>query len=471
VASWRLRLDPSTRRTDGGRTLVGGTPLRILRLSPAGQAWLDRVAAGDELPPGDASSALARRLVDGGLAVPVPPDGAGPPIAEVAVVIPVRDDPVGVAVATTGLEVAEVVVVDDGSSSPLAFDVVRVLRHEVNLGPAAARETGWRASAAPFVAFVDADVQLPDSWLDGLLPHFADPTVGAVAPRVRARAGEAPGWLAEYEADRSPIDMGADAAAVRPGSRVPYVPTAVLVVRRDALEAVGGFDAGLRFGEDVDLCWRLHQAGWRIRYEPAVEATHPARSSLSGWLRQRFAYGSSAATLAERHGDAVAPLRGMSGWSALAWGSVLAGHPIAGATVMGGTTVALSRKLGSLDDPMGEAVRIAAPGHLWAGRATADALRRTWWPLAVVLALVHRRSRPALLAALLLPITDRIGGSNIAHGHVAAPDSLGVGRYVALRVLDDAAYGAGVWAGCLRARSWRALVPSFSGPLPPPTEA
>jgi hypothetical protein len=116
-------------------------------------------------------------------------------------------------------------------------------------------------------------------------------------------------------------------------------------------------------------------------------------------------------------------------------------------------------------------VRIAGPGHLWAGRATAEALRRTWWPLALVLALVCRRSRPTLLAATLLPALDRpIGGSQPHMGAVAAADSVGLGRYVTLRLLDDAAYGAGVWAGCLRARSWRALVPSFSGPLPPPTE-
>lgn len=467
--TWGLRLDPSTRRTDGGRTLVGGTPLRVLRLSAAGQAWLDRVAAGDELPPGNASSALARRLVDGGLANPRPAPGSGPGAHEVAVVVPVMDDPAGVHVATAGLDVGEVVVVDDGSSSPLGpVDSARVLRHEVNRGPAAARETGWRATTAPVVAFVDADIALPPGWLEGLLPHFDDPAVGAVAPRVRARPGGAPGWLAEYERLRSPIDMGPEPAPVRPGSRVPYVPTAVLVVRRAALEAVDGFDPSLRFGEDVDLCWRLHEAGWRIRYEPAVEATHPARSSLRGWLRQRFAYGSSAAQLAVRHGDAVAPLRGMSGWSALAWGAVLTGHPFVGAGVMGGTTVALAKKLDGLDDPLGEARRIAVPGHLWAGRTVAETLRRAWWPFALLLGLVCRRSRPALLAALLLPATDRIGGSKSAPGRSAAPDSLGVGRYAALRLLDDVAYGTGVWTGCIRARSWRALAPSFSGPLDPP---
>ena len=46
------------------------------------------------------------------------------------------------------------------------------------------------------------------------------------------------------------------------------MPTAALVVRRAVLE--DGLDTALRYGEDVDLVWRLHDAGWRVRYDPAV---------------------------------------------------------------------------------------------------------------------------------------------------------------------------------------------------------
>ena len=52
-------------------------------------------------------------------------------------------------------------------------------------------------------------------------------------------------------------------------TRVAYVPTAALLVRRAALG--DGFDESLRNGEDVDLVWRLIEAGWRVRYEPAVQ--------------------------------------------------------------------------------------------------------------------------------------------------------------------------------------------------------
>ncbi len=478
---WGLRLDPGVRRIEGGRGLVGGTPLRVLRLSDRGRMWVDAVAAGDDVPTDEGSQRLARRLVDGGLAHPLPPAGAGPSPADVAVVIPVRDDADALPATLARLgPVAEVVVVDDGSADPgpvaravarAVGDVatepgttpaVRVVRHDRSRGPGAARATGVAASSAPFVAFVDADVRLDDGWLDILGDHLTDPTVGAVAPRVRARDSAAPGWLASYEATRSPLDMGPQAAPVRPGSRVPYVPTAAVLVRRTALDAVGGFDPDLRVGEDVDLVWRLHRAGWRVRYEPAATATHPSRSTVGSWLRQRATYGTSAAALAARHGAAVAPARGLSGWSALAWGAVVAGHPVLGAAVGAATTAALVPKLRGLDDPVGEAVRIAGPGHIWAGRAVAEALRRPWWPLAATLALTHRRSRAALAAAAVLP--------PLADWWTTRPP-LDPARYVALRLADDVAYGTGVWIGCVRTRSARALLPSFSGPLDPPVAA
>ncbi len=92
---------------------------------------------------------------------------------------------------------------------------------------------------------------------------------------------------------------------MRPGTAVSYVPTAALAVRTQALLQADGFDEALRFGEDVDLVWRLAKRGGRIRYEPSVSVTHPTRKSAAAWLRQRFQYGRSASALASRHGRDV----------------------------------------------------------------------------------------------------------------------------------------------------------------------
>lgn len=454
---WSLTLDPTVRRADHGHLLIGGTPLRILRLSGAGASWLEAVVGGGQVGASPAAQRLARTLIDGGLAHPKCV-GGGPHVDDVAVVIPVRDDAAGLArtLASVG-PAGAVVVVDDGSAQPVAAGC-RTIRRATAQGPAAARETGWRSTDSAFIAFVDADVELEEGWLARLLPHFGDKTVGAVAPRVQASVGDAPTWLAAYEARRSPFDRGALRGPVRPGARVSYVPTTALVVRRKALAAVGGFDTDLRVGEDVDLVWRLHEAGWRVRYEPAVHTWHPTRPRLGAWVRQRVRYGMSAAPLALRHGGAVAPL-GISGWSAWTWLAVLFGRPIAAAAVGAGTTAALAPKLRTMEHPVREAVQLAGKGNLWAGVAVADALRRPWWPFAVAVGLRSRRARPALVAAAVVPpLLDRHAGTA----------TLAPGRFWALRLLDDVAYGTGVWLGCLRHRSGRALLPRFSGPVPPP---
>ncbi len=176
----------------------------------------------------------------------------------------------------------------------------------MNGGPAAARNTGLAAADTPLVAFLDSDCVPGPGWLDALLPHFADPAVGAVAPRI---VPDEPGrtWLARYEGASSTLDMGARESIVRPGSRVPYVPGAALVVRRAA--AGTGFTETMRVGEDVDFVWRLAASGWRVRYEPAATMPHQHRVRLRQWFARRKDYGTSAAILEQRHpGDGTSAL-------------------------------------------------------------------------------------------------------------------------------------------------------------------
>ncbi|HMJ76081.1 MAG TPA: mycofactocin biosynthesis glycosyltransferase MftF, partial [Iamia sp.] len=423
------------------------------RVTASGSALVDRLAAGDAVPTTGAGARLVRRLLDGGLAHPRVDAVAAPFTSDdVAVVIPVRGTVAELAPTIGALgEVGEVIVVDDGSPVPIVGldPEVRVLRHDRSRGPGAARETGWRATARPVVAFLDAEVVPAAGWLDRLLAHLADEAVAAVAPRVVPTGGA--GLIGRYEAGRSPLDMGASAAVVRPGSPVSYVPTATLVVRRSALEAVGGFDEALRYGEDVDLAWRLAKAGHTVRYEPGVTATHPVRANARGWLRQRFAYGSSAGPLAVRHGAAVAPVR-LSGWSGAAWGLAAVGHPVLGVVVAAGSTAALARKLSALDHPTEEAVHLAGRGHLFAGAMVAQAVRRAWLPAALGAAVVSRRVRPAVAVAVLGPaVVDLVRR-----------------RHPVLHLADDAAYCAGVWAGSWRARTWAAVLPATTGKVDPP---
>src|SRR5262249_38727618 len=138
------------------------------------------------------------------------------------------------------------------------------------------------------------------------------------------------------------LDMGHRASIVRPGSRVPYVPGAALVVRKEA--AGTGFAEDMRVGEDVDFVWRLGASGWRGRYEPAAPMGHQHRGRWREWLGRRKDYGTSAAALELRHPGSARPLYA-SVWTAVAWLAAALGHPEAGVVVTGTGTALLARRL------------------------------------------------------------------------------------------------------------------------------
>jgi len=392
-------------------------------------------------------------------------------------VIPVRDRHAELARCLAGLrgDGLEVIVVDDCSADPGAIAAIaaaggaRVLRREVNGGPAAARNSGLAAAATPLVAFLDSDCVPSAGWLDRLLPHFADPAAGAIAPRIVPHE-KATTWLGRYEGASSTLDMGARPSIVRPGARVSYVPGAALVVRKCA--AGTGFTEGMYVGEDVDFVWRLAAAGWRVRYEPAAVMGHDHRVRLRAWFARRADYGTSAAALEERHPGAVRPLYA-SWWTVGAWTAALAGRPVTAAALTGTATALLARRLSRVtgerwplppqapakgDAPAPDhaawslAVRLAGGGSLAAARPLGSALSRTWWPLAIPAAIAVPRLRVPVTALILAPPlldwADR-------------RPPLDPARYVAARLLDDVAYSIGVWQGCLRRRAIRPLLPAI----------
>jgi hypothetical protein len=253
---------------------------------------------------------------------------------------------------------------------------------------------------------------------------------------------------------------------VAPGSRVSYVPTAALLVRRAALDGATDqqerevFDPALRYGEDVDLIWRLHEAGWRIRYEPAVQVPHESPPGWKGLLAKRFSYGTSAAPLARRHPAKMAPLV-LQPWPAAATAALLARRPIpALAAAVGGwlDLTALVRRAG-----------VPADG---AAAATVTAVTQTWLGVGRY---ATQFAAPLLGAVLVAP-----GGRTAARrwGRRAAAASLLIGpaltayrqrrpeldpvRFTLAYIADDVCYGAGVWAGCARERTLVPVRPAIS---------
>ncbi|HEY2518522.1 MAG TPA: mycofactocin biosynthesis glycosyltransferase MftF [Streptosporangiaceae bacterium] len=475
TAGLRLRPDPGLRTLDGGAVLLGGYPHRMLRLGPAGARHVARWWAGEPVAASPGAQALARRLLATGIALPVPsadPD-PDPSPDQVTVVIPVRDRTAELTLCLNGLRGYQVLVVDDGSADPAAVAAVAAdsgadyLLRPVNGGPAAARNTGLAAAGTPLVAFLDSDCVPAPGWLDQLLPHFADPVVAAVAPRIVPYEPDGPtgaeaGWLARYEGVSSTLDMGAVPSIVRPGAKVSYVPGAALVVRAAAVPAGAGFAEHLPVGEDVDFVWRLAGRGWHVRYEPAATVAHQHRVRLGSWFARRVDYGTSAAPLEQRHPGTL-PAVAMSGWTAAAWAAAAAGGPLAGpiigTAITGAATALLARRLAPLtgDQTWPLAARLAAGGTAAAGRLLGSTLSRAWWPVALPAAVAVPRLRLPLAALVLAPPVL---------GWAERRPPLGPVRYVSARLLDDVAYSLGVWQGCLRHRTARPLLPKLTWRAP-----
>ncbi|WP_053226197.1 mycofactocin biosynthesis glycosyltransferase MftF [Solirubrobacter soli] len=405
-----------------GRRLLGGEPFALVDLSERAAARIRSWVAGD--PVGE-DGALARALVAANLAQPIPPSRAAPPVT---VVIPVRDR--SIAPLLHALESDDVIVVDDASETDIVREEargVRYVRRDVQGGAAAARNDGLSLARHDLVACLDSDTLPLAGWLDVLLPHFADPELSAIAPRVVALDAAAADHVAprrlaralrDYERERSPLDRGPDPARVIPYGRVPFVPGAALITRRHLR-----FDPTLRGGEDVEFVWRVPY----VRYEPAAHVAHAHRTDPRAWFGRRVYYGRTAAGIAKRHPGKARPLN-VSPWTTAAWLALAARRPVAAVGIVGVATALTAREV----EPA-RAFQLAAVGSFRSGRVVADALTRAWWPLSAAAAL-HPKARLPLAAALA----------------TKSP----------LQLADDLAYGLGLWRGCIEQRTIDPLLPA-----------
>jgi mycofactocin system glycosyltransferase len=446
----RLVFDQGVRRR--GETLIGGTPLRVLRLTPAGYQALLALQQGTDTSA--TGRALGRRLLDAGIAHPRLQRRER--VTDVTVVVPVRDRLRELERCLAALEPGiDVVVVDDGSREREALAAVAA-RHGARLvhrhtpgGPAAARNAALDVVSSELIAFLDSDCVPARGWLHALAGHFEDPLVGAVAPRVRPLPDARRSAVQRYLAARSPLDMGRREARVEPGGLVSYVPAAALLIRRRAL--AWGFDHDLRYGEDVDLIWRLRDAGWRVRYDPRTTVAHQEPDTLRGALARRFRYGTSAAPLAARHPGRLAPAV-LAPSPALMVMLALSGRRRAAAALAFQQSAALARRAAGLGLPPAWGVRWFAESGYAAILSVTRYVATFALPVAFVYA--HRTRRPAALALLALPALDERRRRDTG--------GLDPFRWVALALADDAAYGMGVCWGAIRAGTAAPLIPRLT---------
>lgn len=218
--------------------------------------------------------------------------GSGVP--DISVVMPVLDGLALLPHSVEALEASdlapdrwELVVVDDGSTDGTP-DWVRERGHRVvsvfdgPRGPGYARNRGSEAARGDVLMFVDVDVRVHDDALRRALAVFEDDDgVGAVFGAYDDRPSD-PGFLSQYR------NLYHRWVHLRSAGDAETFWAGCGAVRSDLFRDLGGFDE-VRFPrpqiEDIELGYRIRDAGWRIALDPGIQGTHMKRWTLRGMLR------------------------------------------------------------------------------------------------------------------------------------------------------------------------------------------
>ncbi|MBM3837977.1 MAG: glycosyltransferase [Verrucomicrobia bacterium] len=195
----------------------------------------------------------------------------------------------------------EVVLVDDGSTDATGeiaarFPNVRYLRHPLNQGLSAARNTGLEAAQGEIVAFTDADCRADEDWLHYLVSDLLNRDFVGIGGHNLLPPEDS--WVAAAVM----VSPGGPTHVMLTDRLAEHIPGCNMAFYKWALIEVGGFDPLFRkAGDDVDICWRLQQRGYRLGFSSSGFVWHYRRSTVLDYLRQQRGYGESEALLVHRH--------------------------------------------------------------------------------------------------------------------------------------------------------------------------
>ena len=219
----------------------------------------------------------------------------------------------------------EVVVVDDGSSDGTQelvenYDFVKLIRAKHG-GLSRARNLGAEAADGDIFAYTDDDCEVDPDWLYWIARGYAEQGVDAMGgPNIPPE----------------PLDEDEAVVAAAPGApshvmlndrEAEHIPGCNLTVSRVAFEAIGGFSEVYRVaGDDVDFCWRLEKAGFKMGFHGAAFVWHRRRTSMYRYFKQQKGYGKAEALLMRDHPERFTRGRGASWKGCVYTGAALGAH-------------------------------------------------------------------------------------------------------------------------------------------------
>ena len=227
---------------------------------------------------------------------------------------------------------SRIIVVDndsrDGSAESVArsFPQAELIR-SANVGYGAGANQGLAVANANYLLILNPDTEVPAETVSGLSAYLDEhPDVAVAGPRMRYPDGTIQSSRRRFPRRLTPVLESTAFEQWWPGNpwvrhyrmldrpehevqTVDWLVGACLLLRKDAIDRVGGFDPAFwMYGEEVEWCWRFRRHGWKIAYLPHLEITHhEGASSSQNIARRQLAFDRSRVELQRRlHGDRVA---------------------------------------------------------------------------------------------------------------------------------------------------------------------
>jgi glycosyltransferase involved in cell wall biosynthesis len=181
----------------------------------------------------------------------------------------------------------EIIVVDDGSRDGTvavakSFPKTRVLEQK-HAGPAVGRNRGARSALGEIVVFTDSDCVLERNWLKEMVKPFGNREVAGVQGTYRTGQKELVARIVQLEIEKNHEKMAGE-------KFIDIMATYSAAYRRKVFLEFNGFDISfpIASGEDTDFSFRVHEAGYRMVFNPRAVVFHRHPDNLKHYLRVKF---------------------------------------------------------------------------------------------------------------------------------------------------------------------------------------